>query len=325
MSVDLDRQLQEYCRLMDEAQVSLSFDDILERSGELPVISGRTSPQLSPRRRWIAVAAAALAVLLLAIGIRLLPGVDGTPQPADDPPLPTTVPDNGLMPWSPESQFLDWPGPIREEATITTEALIVGHGGDGIYDDPVGDVGVDVVDVIEVTTQVGIWGLPSLDRDVFFRVAGNMNSIPDPREEWIAYGIVVDYTGEGRPDARYGIDNAVGMMVPSITLDDGRRVVVRDTTIEEADPGFLQRMWRTDLATGVNQVRACCEDPMLMDAVFPFPVGWLDEAGRGSMFVVPEANEIVFHFYVWASVIRDGRVVAVDYAPDAGWFAIGRP
>jgi len=24
-------------------------------------------------------------------------------------------------------------------------------------------------------------------------------------------------------------------------------------------------------------------------------------------------------FYVWASVIEDGRVVATDYAPDVGW------
>ena len=24
-------------------------------------------------------------------------------------------------------------------------------------------------------------------------------------------------------------------------------------------------------------------------------------------------------FYVWASVIKDGRVVATDYAPDVGW------
>ena len=24
-------------------------------------------------------------------------------------------------------------------------------------------------------------------------------------------------------------------------------------------------------------------------------------------------------FYVWASVIQDGQMVATDYAPDAGW------
>jgi hypothetical protein len=24
-------------------------------------------------------------------------------------------------------------------------------------------------------------------------------------------------------------------------------------------------------------------------------------------------------FYAWASVIKDGRVVATDYAPDVGW------
>ena len=27
-------------------------------------------------------------------------------------------------------------------------------------------------------------------------------------------------------------------------------------------------------------------------------------------------------FYVWASVIQDGRVVATDYAPDVGWLAL---
>jgi hypothetical protein len=29
-----------------------------------------------------------------------------------------------------------------------------------------------------------------------------------------------------------------------------------------------------------------------------------------------------FKFYLWASLIEDGRGVATDYAPDAGWFAL---
>lgn len=30
-------------------------------------------------------------------------------------------------------------------------------------------------------------------------------------------------------------------------------------------------------------------------------------------------------FYVWASVIEDGRVVATDYAPDVGWLVEPKP
>ena len=28
---------------------------------------------------------------------------------------------------------------------------------------------------------------------------------------------------------------------------------------------------------------------------------------------------VLSHFYAWASVIENGRVVATDYAPDSGW------
>ena len=34
---------------------------------------------------------------------------------------------------------------------------------------------------------------------------------------------------------------------------------------------------------------------------------------------------LVDPFYVWASVIENGRVVATDYAPDVGWLLERRP
>ena len=87
MRSDLDRQLREYSRQMDEKQGALSVDDILERSGELQVIPkarpGRQSQQLSSRRRWIA--AAAVAVLVIVIGIGFLSGTDRPPGPVDQP------------------------------------------------------------------------------------------------------------------------------------------------------------------------------------------------------------------------------------------------
>ena len=96
--IDLDRQLREYCRHLDERQGSLSFEDILERTGELQVIPGRGSQHPSSRCRWIAVAAAGLAILVV-IGIRILPATDGTPEPADQPTTtsiatPTTLASN---------------------------------------------------------------------------------------------------------------------------------------------------------------------------------------------------------------------------------------
>ncbi len=87
MSIDLDRQLREYCRQLDEKQGALTFEDILERTGELQVIPGRGNQQVTRRRKWFA--AAALVVLITALSIWLFPGIDGIPQPADQPSTPS--------------------------------------------------------------------------------------------------------------------------------------------------------------------------------------------------------------------------------------------
>jgi hypothetical protein len=96
MSPDLDRQLRGYCQHLDEQQGALSYADILERSGQLVVVPGRTAQQPSPRlTRWVAVVAVtALAVLAVAISIWLLPAVEVNPQPADQP---TVAPDIEAM------------------------------------------------------------------------------------------------------------------------------------------------------------------------------------------------------------------------------------
>ena len=103
MSVDLDRQLREFCRLIDETQGSVSFDDILERSGELQVVPGRKNQELSPRRKSIPAVITAIAILVVVLGIRLLPS--GNAGPADQPPTttitdPTTAVSNGWIAFS---------------------------------------------------------------------------------------------------------------------------------------------------------------------------------------------------------------------------------
>jgi hypothetical protein len=85
-----------------------------------------------------------------------------------------------------------------------------------------------VVDIGEVTTGSGCWFRPSAC--VWFGLAAQPRPMPDRRAEWLAYGIVVDTTGDGLPDARYGIDNAYGIDDGSVAAEFGR-------------------MWRIDLAT----------------------------------------------------------------------------
>ena len=313
MSVDLDRQLQEYCRLMDEAQVSLSFDDILERSGELQVIPGRSNRHPSPRRRWIAAAAVALALLVLAIGIRLLPIVDVSP--ADQP---TTTSPPGAMAWDPGRFTQDWPGPLRPEpAGGDADVGILDESNSAAeerFTDPVGDAGMALVDISQVLSRVGCWWSLTTERCAFFDTVAPSEPMPSPADTWIAYGIVVDYTGDGRPDVRFGIDNA--------------RDPERSCPLAAAI-GCRTRMWRTDLNTGETLESSRLEDPTLpprgagMDADVPS----LDDPDCGSclghIWVQKIDDEQVFRFYVWASVIQDGNIVATDYAPDAGWVRIG--
>jgi hypothetical protein len=48
-------------------------------------------------------------------------------------------------------------------------------------------------------------------------------------------------------------------------------------------------------------------------------------ATAGGLRVKRLRDQPVFHFYVWASVIVDGQIVATDYAPDAGWITLRLP
>ena len=122
----------------------------------------------------------------------------------------------------------------------------------------------------------------------------------DPRQLWIAYGVVVDTDGDGVPDWRDGVDN--------VPLD--KTEPFPDST----------RWWRTDLHTGRTDSAVGDHISLQPSGVFwPGAAGGLtfgaDNAGIGQVGGMPK------RFYAWASVIQDGRVVATDYAPDAGWLA----
>lgn len=138
MSVDFDRQLRAYCGLMDEAQGSISFDDVLERSGELQLIPTQRTHHRSPHRKWIPAVIVAVAVLVVVVGIRLLPS--GDPAPADQLPTttitdPTTAVSNGWIAFSTQPggaqiSETDWDrgGDIYLVRPGVESRLIVGRG-----------------------------------------------------------------------------------------------------------------------------------------------------------------------------------------------------
>lgn len=201
--------------------------------------------------------------------------------------------------WSPNRTGLDWPGRIRAEPPGCAQVVFVAPRSEEavLYRDPDGDVAprsLAVVDIVTVGIREGCWRSLTTEACIFFDLADVLPDPPDPRVQWVAFGIVVDTTGDGRPDTRFGVENG------------------------GADGG---RMWRTDLATGTTiGPRSGIGEDDKMDAHFPLDRGCCPELKSGHIFVSGPGP--AFRFYVWASAIADGQIVAIDYAPDAGWIEL---
>jgi hypothetical protein len=160
-----------------------------------------------------------------------------TPSPAATVPpcvKPTATAGSSSPPepvaWTSESDTQDWPGPPRIEpsgcAPLLVQTNSPGDFQNHSYDDPAGDVeqALTLIDIVEVEFGADCWFTPS--GCVYFDMAADVaEPMPDPAIQWIGYGLVVDTTGDGRPEFRCGIDNA------SLDVDYGR-------------------MWRTDVGTG---------------------------------------------------------------------------
>lgn len=117
--------------------------------------------------------------------------------------------------------------------------------------------------------------------------------------ELIAYGVVLETTGDGVADYLIGIDN-------------------------DAPKQGEFHVWVTDLATGKTDVQ--------IGPPYGYPIDFShpDELGGPAMhfFFLPAAvpadlDPKTVRWYAWASASSDGEVYAWDYAPDAGW-ATGR-
>jgi hypothetical protein len=238
-----------------------------------------------------------------------------TPTPEPTPiPTPTPPPDpsdcaiasaksgegTGPLTWTKASEQQDWPAPVRSEPA----------GGASVasmpptYIDPSGDTGSSATSCIDIRDLTA--GLKSLSFDV-------MSKPPtvDPSQAWIAYGVVIDEDRDGIPDWRYGIDNLPGT---SAMKEDHHRA------------------WRTNLHTGRTDFNPSAWPGVDMDKVgdtyfgsrypaFDSSAGFrfyytADVTNGGEVKVGAKQDK---PFYVWASLIVDGRVVATDYAPDTGW------
>ena len=136
----------------------------------------------------------------------------------------------------------DWPWPVRTERpgppiVVPTFLMIVFENcpgsecsvetdwGDPLVD-PTGDTGSADNRWADINA-VTFCGPNCLSIE---RVSDHPPFAVDPRQLWIAYGVVVDTDGDGVPDWRYGVDN-----------------VPLDKTDAFPDP---TRWWRTDLHTG---------------------------------------------------------------------------
>ena len=220
-------------------------------------------------------------------------------------PSPTPTP----IVWTAASLTEDWPSPVRTEPSgppivVPTflkvvythcpgsECGVQADWGDPFLD-PIGDTGSAVNPWADIKA-VTFCGPTCLS----VRRISSPPPAVDPRQLWIAYGVVVDTDGDGVPDWRYGVDN-----------------VPLDKTDSQPD-----RSWRTDLHTG--RTNYAVGDHVALRDGEPGPVfyPWADgfkfgaeTTGGGIVGGLPK------RFYAWTAVIRDGQVVAIDYAPDTGW------
>ncbi len=221
--------------------------------------------------------------------------------PASATPQPTPSPTPTPILWIQASLQEDWPAPVRAEpaADAVLVPFLVGEGVLGEYLDPSGDTESAVFPWVDIR-EVRLSNTPYL----YIHPVSSPPRV-DPTEQWIAYGVVFDEDRDGVPDWRYGMDNR------PVAEDDNQGI----------------RAWRTDLHTGrtetapphYNGVPGVVLDTYWdyndMGATFVFGG---EVAGGGTA-----GRKVDVPFYVWASVIQDGRVIATDYAPDAGWLDPG--
>jgi len=206
----------------------------------------------------------------------------GPAAPVGSGPTATSQASAPLI-WTPEAIELDWPGPLRVETSASAaQVFAVADYTDGVGDSGAPEPWTDI-------THVSTFRLATL------KLAGGLSRVPDAATSWIAYGVVVDLDGDGRPDQRIGIDNS--------TPD--------------------HREWITDLRTGETAVNESGIYGGFEAFGTQLETWFVDPEGTATILVMGETRRTGFRFYAWASTITGGGIVATDFAPDAGWIETG--
>ena len=229
---------------------------------------------------------------------------------ASPTPVPSATP--APITWTPASLNEDWPGLVRSEpdgrpigVPILWKSVVTGTCPDCSYTDTYGHL-------VDPTGDAGSDDLPWADiKDVTFcgicvkiEFVSHPPERVDPAQQWFAYGVVVDTDGDGVADWRYGTDN-------------------EPVATPGARGSSPRRWWRTDLHTGRTESTVAVA--LWEGGHGPFWGNHGSQSGDsglsfgGDFTRVGRRGAVPERFYAWASVIQDGRVVATDYAPDAGW------
>jgi hypothetical protein len=267
-----------------------------------------------PSRQLLRAAAIVVAVALTAtlLGPRLgdlvrvgdAPAVTDAHAVTDRPDRPSV--DRGSS-WVPGRENVPYPAPLREEPSETivvpVQLVDVDRGDPGMpparmwaYEDPTeqGSSEVAIVDIESVKFYRGSCYVANIC--IYFKPAENpTRPMPHPRDEWVVWGVVFDNDGDGRGDARFGIDNL---------------------------PKGAVRAWLTDLRADTTEVVVGGEGLTIdhagrWEGEAPFADTSLDE--HGYAWVTKALTGPAGRFYVWAAAIRDGQIASLDFAPDVGW------
>jgi hypothetical protein len=335
MTDDLSRELRERLGRVSLPAAPSSLRDEIESLRSIPAATLVRRRSARPPMMMLAAALVTVGLVAAGIGGALLrepnePRQDlsliaspspstassrsSSPSPgklASTSPSPTAVP----ITWTTASLNEDWPGLVRSEPAgrpivvpILLKVVIKGTNCPGDcsssstsshLDDPTGDTGSDALPWADIK-DVSFCG----DTGTCLAI-GFVSDPPvgvDPSRQWLAYGVVVDTDGDGVADWRYGIDNE------PVGTPGARGLSPR-------------RWWRTDLHTGRTESTL---NEASWEGGGPFWGNHGSQIGRFGLSFGGDTTGgvkggVPKRFYAWASVIEDGRVVAIDYAPDAGW------
>ena len=260
---------------------------------------------------------------------------------ASTSPSPTAAP----LIWTKASLTEDWPAPVRTEPAGPATIVPISLQGD--YPDPTGDTESDAFPWVDIHL-VGF----GHNNSVVAYVPGAPEV--DPTEQWIAYGVVVDDDGDGIADRRLGMDNLPGpatelphrawitdlhtgrtesSVLNSLDYFESPKGIVKTPNVGDTSFGTFFPAAPTEASDGPS-----CSPARRSGPSHPYgnpPIRMRGLAGAQLMFggggdvagSSPSRGDVLARtlarlparYYVWASVIVDGRVAATDYAPDSGW------